>query len=541
MLKEQRLARALSVSSVSHSKHATRRTKSLQYLLLLTNNLYTPSCKDVNPGGPVWAPNDPLASGEDIHRVFSEGMSFDARETVAIVGGGHAFGKAHGACAEAPCGDGKGSNTFTSGFEGAWTTNPAKWDNEFYKNLFDLEWEMSQAPSGADQWSPVGGTPSIFMLTSDLALARDPVFAPIAQEYADDQSVLDRDFAAAWYKLVTADMGPSSRCIGDLVPPAQPFQNDLPLATSVESIDYVAVRSTIEELLETDTKNSDAFINLAYRCASTFRESDYNGGCNGSRIRHAPENEWPENAGTQEALSTLEAVKEIYPEVSYTDLIILAGLTALESGNSGLDLPFCGGGVDADAGANSKDLSPRIYKDALVTVLDDYLVKGLTQEEGVALASRMYVGSSYYQKLLDGADGFSEYELALLQSEDLKAIVEMYAANESKLLETFSAAWTKMMTADRYANNRENACANVSHKTKEEDSPDKTIAIIGGTLIGAAFVLVMVIFFYRAGKSNDSNSVEKNGSKYTTDSGNSVEKNGSKYATDSDKEDNESA
>ena len=287
------------------------------------------------------------------------------------------------------------------------------------------------------------------MLTSDIALSLDPTYSVIAKEYADDIEVLNRDFAAAFYKLVTIDMGPSIRCIGDLLPDPQPFQNDLPPAPTGLP-DFVPIRASIEELLKKDSKHSDAFINLAYQCASTYRESDHTGGCNGARIRHSPENEWPENAGTQEALATLEEVKDAHSDVSYADLIVLAGVTALELENDELDLPFCGGAVDAETGVVSKDLSPRKYKDALITVLDDFLVKGLTKEEGVALASRKNVGCQYYKDLLDEEGDFSEEELALLKDQDLKEIVKKYARDEDELLETFTAAWTKMMTADRF-------------------------------------------------------------------------------------------
>jgi len=287
------------------------------------------------------------------------------------------------------------------------------------------------------------------MLTSDIALSVDPTYKEIAKEYADKIEVLNRDFAAAFYKLVTMDMGPSVRCIGDLLPEPQPFQNDLPAGPMVLP-DFVPIRASIEELLKEDSNNSDAFINLAYQCASTYRESDHTGGCNGARIRHSPESEWPENAGTQEALATLGKVKDAHLDVSYADLIVLAGVTALEHENDELDLPFCGGAVDAETGVVSKDISPRKYRDPLITVLDDFLVKGLTQEEGVALASRKNVGSQYYMDLLDEEGDFSEEELALLKDKNLKKIVEKYARNEDLLLETFTAAWIKMMTADRF-------------------------------------------------------------------------------------------
>ena len=364
-------------------------------------------------------------------------------------------GKAHGACPNPPCGDGKGDNTFTSGFEGPWTTNPARWGNDFYNNLFDFDWELITGPGGAIQWKPKNKSdgsdgPDIMMLTSDLALAHDPAYRKIAREYADDIEILNKDFAAAWYKLVTADMGPSSRCIGDMIPKhPEPFQNDLP-APPKTLPDYKKVRKGIEKLMFLDNKKPDAFIHLAYQCASTYRKSDYHGGCNGARIRFSPEKDWSCNDGTQEALAELQKVKDDYPEVSYADLIVLAGVTALEKENKDLELPFCGGYVDAHEGHNSKDLRPRKYKDAVITVLDDYLVKGLTKEEGVALACRKSVGSKYYKKLLAEDGEFSEEELALIKHHDLKMIVKMYADDEKKLLEIFTAAWTKMMTADRY-------------------------------------------------------------------------------------------
>lgn len=159
----------------------------------------------MNPGGPVTDPGDRVASGHDIRRVFSTGMSFNDRETVAIVGGGHAFGKAHGACAEPPCANG---GVKTSGWEGAWTTKPAQWDNEFFKNLFNYEWENDVSPAGNDQWKPYYKNntkgPNIMMLTSDLALSVDKHYREISLEYADNLTgltTLERDFADAFYKV----------------------------------------------------------------------------------------------------------------------------------------------------------------------------------------------------------------------------------------------------------------------------------------------------------------------------------------------------
>lgn len=377
---------------------------------------------------------------------------------------GHAFGKAHGACLEPPCGDGKGPNTFTSGWEGYWTTNPTQWDNSFFTNLVEFEWELIDSPGGNKQWKPKDG-PEIMMLTSDLALAMHTDYKPIAQMYAENPEKLDEDFAKVWYKLVTADMGPSSRCIGDDIPEPQPFQNDVPRSPAVLP-DYVPIRQAIEGILEKDDTAANEFIHLAYNCAATFRATDYHGGCNGARIRLSPEKDWPENAGTAATLEKLEPIKEMYDGVSYADLIVLAGITALEHENPSVDLAFCGGNVDSDAAHNGKDLSPRHYRHPLVTILDDWQVKGLMPEEGVALACRKQLGSQYFQDLLEENGNFSEYELAMVKNEDLKKIVEKFATNENMLLKTFEAAWTKMMTADRFAGYKENACTGVDTKTK---------------------------------------------------------------------------
>ena len=278
--------------------------------------------------------------------------------------------------------------------------------------------------------------------------------------------------------------GPATRCIGENVPDPQPFQYTLQAAPATLP-DYVPVRTAIQALLDEDGTNAEAFINLAYRCASTFRNTDYRGGCNGARIRFPPESEWESNAGTADTLAALEPVKKANPDVSYADLIVLAGLAALESENSELDLSFCGGFVDANDGAGSEILAPRIYSTPLITVTDDFLVKGLTPEEGVALASREAVGSQYYTDLIAAGEGnggnFTNYELALLEG-DFGAIVAEFAADEEVVLETFKQAWTKMMTADRYLNYRENACTDVSMPTKvgETNAPTNSPSGVSG-------------------------------------------------------------
>jgi len=244
-----------------------------------------------------------------------------------------------------------------------------------------------------------------------------------------------------------------------MVPDAQPWQYALPAGP--ESLpDFVPVRTAIEGLLPA---NANAFINLAYRCASTFRSTDYRGGCNGARIRFAPESEWESNAGTSDALAKLAPIKEDFPDVSYADLIVLAGIVALESENGSLDLAFCGGGVDADNAAGSDSLAPRVYATPFITVSDDCQVKGLTEAECVALASRESISSKFYADLAAGTG--TEEQKVFLEG-GFRAHVDAFAADEDLLVETFQVAWTKMMTADRFGGFNQNACAGVSTPTK---------------------------------------------------------------------------
>jgi catalase-peroxidase len=427
----------------------------------------------VNPAGPVGNQGDPLASGEDIRSTFAR-MGFDDREVVSLVGGGHAFGKAHGACTEPPCGSGdlmgKGPNTFTSGFEGAWTTTPTVWTNQFFTNLFAFNWELGTGAGGRPQWFPVDG-PDITMLTTDMALAEDPDYKVISQEYAADIGKLEDDFALSWYRLTTADMGPFARCLGDEVPPAQPWQYELPTAPTSKP-DYVPVRWAIQDLIDKDSENIAAFAKLAWNCAATFRETDYRGGCNGARIRFSPEKDWASNAGSAAALATLESVKSEFDDVSYADLIVLAGQTAVEAAG-GEKMDFCGGRVDAADGAGSHGLEPRVYPNPFISIQDNFEVKGLTDEEGVAITAAIkYIGKTLSNQFfvnLQAESGvsvqrISEEEMALLQG-DLGIIVEKFASDEDAFLAALADGWTKMMTADRFDGPSENLCGGVNDHT----------------------------------------------------------------------------
>ncbi|CBJ27732.1 Catalase is an enzyme, present in all aerobic cells, that decomposes hydrogen peroxide to molecular [Ectocarpus siliculosus] len=276
----------------------------------------------VNPGGPMGVP-EPTESAPQIREVFAR-MGMNDTETVALIGGGHAFGKVHGACPTGPgadpidapedpwpgtCGDpdsdtfGKGDNTFTSGFEGAWTEEPTVWDNHYFIDLLEYDWIQDESPAGNIQWIPVlkedateTDVPDIIMLTSDVALLMDTEYLAIVEEFASNQEALDVAFSNAWYKLVTRDMGPYTRCVGTDVPPPQDFQLPLPdkptdLPSSTEA------KRAIGRILEADSTYASLLVTLAYQCASTFRSTDYMGGCNGARIRFPPQSEWASNAG----------------------------------------------------------------------------------------------------------------------------------------------------------------------------------------------------------------------------------------------------
>jgi len=442
----------------------------------------------VNPAGPKGKKGDPLAAAHDIRYTFGR-MGFNDTETVSLVGGGHAFGKTHGACADPPCGDGVGLNTFTSGFEGAWTTYPTTWTNQYFNNLFDYTWKLTTGPGGNIQWYPNGTSKDIMMLTSDIAFATEDNYKSISRTYASDIGVLEHDFMHVWYRLTTQDMGPRSRCIGDNVPPPQLFQQSLPSKkseTSQERTDYIDVRSKIQELIETDPENPASFVRLAYQCASTYRHTDYRGGCNGARIRFPPESEWEVNQGTAETLATLSEVKEMFPDVSISDIIVLAGQTALE--DAGFNpMKFCGGRVDADDAHGSEILAPREYDSPLITLTDNFEVMGLTRREGVALLARNFLSNQLFRDLSTSSDtdftdqnrtwfgpSTTDEEAVLLSEPDLKAIAEEYAENESIFYDVFAKAWTKLMIADRFDGPFDNECTDVDEVTL----PEKNICSI---------------------------------------------------------------
>jgi catalase-peroxidase len=346
----------------------------------------------VNPEGPNGHP-DPLASAKDIRETFAR-MAMNDEETVALIAGGHTFGKTHGAAdpgqyvGPAPeggsleeqgfgwrnsFGSGKGVDAISSGLEGAWTTNPIRWDNNYFDNLFGYDWELTKGPGGAHQWTPKnpeaqGTVPDAhdparrhapMMATSDLALKMDPNYAPISKRFHENPDQLADAFARAWFKLTHRDMGPIARYLGPLVPAETLiWQDPVPAVDHplIEEADITALKATI---LGSGLSTTE-LVTTAWASASTFRGSDKRGGANGARIRLAPQKDWEANQPAQLAkvLGALEDIKIAFnasapggKQVSLADLIVLGGGAAIEAAakkaGHAVDVPFTPGRTDA--------------------------------------------------------------------------------------------------------------------------------------------------------------------------------------------------
>ncbi len=346
----------------------------------------------VNPEGPNGNP-DPLASARDIRETFAR-MAMNDEETVALIAGGHTFGKAHGAADPGryvgpepegagvedqglgwknSFGSGKAGDTISSGLEGAWTTAPAKWDNNFFDNLFGYEWEQVKSPAGATQWTPTDAsaqgtvpdahdpskTHAPMMLTTDIALKVDPIYAPISKRFHKNPEEFADAFARAWYKLTHRDMGPRTRCLGSLVP-AEPqlWQDPVPDVTH-ELIGEQDIALIKGKILASGLSISQR-VSTAWASAATFRGTDKRGGANGARIRLAPQKDWEVNDPTElrKVLRTLEQIQTEFnssqsngKRVSLADVIVLGGCAAVEEAakKAGHDVqvPFAPGRTDA--------------------------------------------------------------------------------------------------------------------------------------------------------------------------------------------------
>nr|WP_246574800.1 catalase/peroxidase HPI [Streptomyces genisteinicus] len=344
----------------------------------------------VNPEGPNGNP-DPLAAARDIRETFRR-MAMNDEETAALIIGGHTFGKCHGAVdpqyigpepeacpVEAQGigwknahGSGVGADALTSGLEGAWTTAPTAWDNGYLDNLFGYDWELTTSPAGAQQWTPTdasaqGTVPDAhdpsrshapMMLTTDLALKADPVYAPIAKRFHENPAELADAFARAWYKLLHRDMGPLARYLGPWVPEPQPWQDPVPAAghETVGDDDVAALKRTI---LDSGLSVSQ-LVSTAWASAASFRGTDKRGGANGARIRLAPQRGWESNdlPGLAEVLRTYERIQQEFDaaqsggkRISLADLIVLGGCAGVEraakAAGHDVTVPFAPGRTDA--------------------------------------------------------------------------------------------------------------------------------------------------------------------------------------------------
>ena len=489
----------------------------------------------VNPQGPDGNP-DPLASAKDIRETFGR-MAMNDEETVALVAGGHTFGKAHGAGDDSQVGvepegapleqlglgwtnsqgNGVGSDTITSGLEGAWTSNPIKWDNGYFDLLFGYDWELGKSPAGALQWfavdqkeedmAPDAHDPSkkvpTMMATTDIALKEDPIYKVISKRFHENPEEFADAFARAWFKLLHRDMGPKSRYMGPEAPDEELiWQDPVPAGNADYDIDSVKEKInqsglTIQEMVET-----------AWASASTYRGSDMRGGANGARIRLAPQKDWEVNKPEQ-----LSKVLEVYEKISsdtgasIADVIVVAGNVGSEKA-SRMNVPFSPGRGDASQDQTDIEsfayLEPRSdgfrnYHESGIEVkpeemlLDKSQLLGLTAPEMTVLIGGMRslginhsdygikpenpdaLDNDFFKTLLDmrvswkpngtgnsyeGSDRVTgesvrtatRPDLVFGSNSQLRALVEVYAANDSKekFLKDFVKAWDKVMTNDLF-------------------------------------------------------------------------------------------
>jgi catalase-peroxidase len=409
----------------------------------------------VNPQGPNGNP-DPVAAARDIRETFSR-MAMNDYETVALIAGGHTFGKTHGAADpekyvgpepegasielqglgwKNTFGTGKGNDAITSGLEGIWTTQPAKWTNDYFDHMFKYEWELSKSPAGAHQWVPkdgagAGTVPDAHdpnkrhvptMLTTDLSLRFDPIYGPISKHFHENPAELADAFAKAWYKLVHRDMGPVVRLLGPEVAPAQIWQDPVPAVDHplVDADDVKALKAKILGSGLTVTQ----LVTTAWASASTFRGTDKRGGANGARIRLAPQKDWAVNepAKLAEVLGKLEGIQAEFnagaaggKKISLADLIVLGGSAAVEKAAAdaghAVEVPFAPGRTDATDEQTDADsfavleakadgfrnyYGPAAYRPAAELLIDKAQLLTLTAPEMTVLLGGLRVLNANY-------------------------------------------------------------------------------------------------------------------------------------------------
>jgi len=379
----------------------------------------------VNPEGPNGNP-DPLASARDIRETFGR-MAMNDEETVALIAGGHTFGKAHGAGDAdlvgvepegAPIeeqgfgwknafGSGKGGDTITSGLEVTWTDRPTEWSNRFFEILFGYEWELSESPAGAKQWvakdaeaiipDAHGGPNKLpMMLTSDLALRMDPVYEKISRRFLENPEEFALAFGKAWYKLLHRDMGPLSRYLGPEVAQPQLWQDPVPAPTGtpVSDADVAALKA---QVLGSGLSVTD-LVSTAWASAASFRSTDKRGGANGARLRLAPQKDWAVNAGTGSVIAKLEEIQDAFnatggATVSLADLIVLAGGAAVEkaAADAGVTVtvPFHAGRTDATQ--EETDVESFAFLEPRADGFRNYLAPGEKARPEELLVERAYL------------------------------------------------------------------------------------------------------------------------------------------------------
>jgi catalase-peroxidase len=511
----------------------------------------------VNPEGPNGNP-DPLLAAKDIRETFGR-MAMNDEETVALIAGGHTFGKAHGAhkpdeCvgpepAAAPleeqglgwknsCGKGNAEDTVTSGLEGAWTAAPTQWSMMYLSNLFAFEWEQTRSPAGAIQWVPKDGQAANtvpdahipgkahqpIMFTTDLSLKFDPAYRKISQNFLENPKAFEDAFARAWFKLTHRDMGPRARYLGDDVPEETLIWQDPVPEVTHELVDAKDIGKLKDAILETGLTGPQ-LVRAAWASASSFRGSVMRGGAIGARVRLAPQKDWPVNdpAELAKVLAALESVQSEFnaaqrrgkKQVSLADLIVLGGAAAIEQAakEAGvkIEVPFVPGRTDATAemtdAASFAPLEPKAdgfrnyysaeaYRSPADQLVDRANLLTLTVPEMTVLVGGMRaldantggadhgvftsrpgtLSNDFFVNLLDMGTVWSKSEstagiyegrdrasgelkwtatpvdLVFGSNSELRAIAEVYAADDAKekFVRDFVAAWTKVMTLDRF-------------------------------------------------------------------------------------------
>ena len=373
----------------------------------------------VNPEGPNGTP-DPVAAARDVRETFTR-MAMNDEETVALIAGGHTFGKTHGAADPddyvgsepegadleeqglgwtSSFGSGKAGDTITAGLEGAWTTDPIRWDNNFFFNLFEYEWELTKSPAGAYQWTPKneeakGTVPDAhdpskrhapMMATTDLALINDPVYKEISRRFYENPDEFADAFARAWYKLLHRDMGPVARYLGPWVPDEELLWQDPVPAVDHELIDESDIDALKARILGSGLSVSQ-LVSTAWAAASTYRDTDKRGGANGARIRLAPQAGWDVNvsSGVSQVIGTLEGIQQEFNDsqtdgkkVSLADLIVLGGSAAVEAAarraGHDIEVPFTPGRTDASQ--EQTDVESFAVLEPVADGFRNYLQKG---------------------------------------------------------------------------------------------------------------------------------------------------------------------